>query len=475
MGYRNEEILEQHHITSGIVSSSNLDTFDLNSLNLANIQTRSLDNQYGINSDMISVPYSAANIDIAKIYACERKSGWLTLQLKSLSKDQAQLQMKNCTQNNINYFLGKLDHAALKAISQKWNCSSISNVDEIQEEVSLLQPVDAKLFQTVARSGLRGLKVLSLAECRNFSDAGIESLSQLQFLEKLNLLWCTKIEDEGLNLIAKQFELIKDLNLGGTNVSANGLRDMVGKCEYLTRVSIMGCKKLNHSDDQILLRKQIQCEGVDDVFRFQLQPDVCSNDLPPITKSVLKTRSTLSLNKVYKYLFKRLNQIKIDDLIRNEADPTQVLSEASIDAIVPEEKIEIMCNGHYLKSTLQLNEVRSKYWFENHLNPQPDLMILHYRRKLTVREKVQIELDKLSLKQDLCEKLVRAALPVPSHLSLHCMGCRHQIEHFLMVKQHLNCQQCGNVFCVTCCGNEVAVQQGQVVKVCDSCLQILKV
>ena len=88
------------------------------------------------------------------------------------------------------------------------------------------------------------------------------------------------------------------------------------------------------------------------MFRFQLQPDVSSNDLPPITKSVLKTRSTLSLNKVYKYLFKRLNQIKIDDLIRNEADPNQIMSEACIDSIVPEDKIEIMCNGHYLKSTL---------------------------------------------------------------------------------------------------------------------------
>jgi hypothetical protein len=83
----------------------------------------------------------------------------------------------------------------------------------------------------------------------------------------------------------------------------------------------MGCKKLNHSDDMILIKKQIHCEGVDDVFRFQLQPDVSSNDLPPITKSVLKTRSTLSLNKVYKYLFKRLMQIKIEDLLRNDNDP----------------------------------------------------------------------------------------------------------------------------------------------------------
>lgn len=69
------------------------------------------------------------------------------------------------------------------------------------------------------------------------------------------MLWCNKIEDEGLASICKQFDLIKDLDLGGTNISANGLRDLVGKCENLKTVSIMGCKKLNHSDDQILVRR----------------------------------------------------------------------------------------------------------------------------------------------------------------------------------------------------------------------------
>ena len=68
----------------------------------------------------------------------------------------------------------------------------------------------------------------------------------------------------------------------------------------------MGCKRLNNSDDQILLKHKIACKGVDDVFRFHLLPEATSNDLPQITKSVLKTRSTLGLNKVYKYLLRRL-------------------------------------------------------------------------------------------------------------------------------------------------------------------------
>lgn len=98
------------------------------------------------------------------------------------------------------------------------------------------------------------------------------------------------------------------------------------------------------------------------MFRFHLLPEATSSDLPQITKSVLKTRSTLGLNKVYKYLFRRLLTLKIDDLLRQENDSHDLLNEANIDLIIPEEKIEILCNGNYLKPTLQLKEVKETYW-----------------------------------------------------------------------------------------------------------------
>jgi hypothetical protein len=97
-----------------------------------------------------------------------------------------------------------------------------------------------------------------------------------------------------------------------------GLRDLVKNSPKLKNVSIMGCKKLNNSDDQILTRSKIICQGVDDVFRFHLLPELISSDLPQITKSVLKTRSTLGLNKVYKYLFRRLLALRVEDLLRND-------------------------------------------------------------------------------------------------------------------------------------------------------------
>lgn len=67
----------------------------------------------------------------------------------------------------------------------------------------------------------------------------------------------------------------------------------------------MGCKKLNVSDDLMLRKNKINVESGEDVFRFNLIPEY-NSDLPRITSSVLKTRSTLSLHKVYKYLLKKL-------------------------------------------------------------------------------------------------------------------------------------------------------------------------
>lgn len=238
------------------------------------------------------------------------------------------------------------------------------------------------------------MKVLSLSECRNLSDVGIAKLSQLKYLRKLDLLGCSKIEDEGLRSIGKQFKFINDLDLGGTSITAQGLRDLVQLSPTLQRVCIMGCKKLNNSDDQILTRRQIECQGIDDVFRFHLLPELISSDLPQITKSVLKTRSTLGLNKVYKYLFRRLLSLKVDDLLRTDSlNPNDATSE-HVDQVIPEEKIEIRCNGKYLKPTLQLKDVKEMYWqgpFEN--AEQQNLLILHYRRKFSKLENLAIEID----------------------------------------------------------------------------------
>lgn len=49
--------------------------------------------------------------------------------------------------------------------------------DDIIEEFKVGSNSNSEVFKHLARGGLRGLTVLSLAECRNLSDVGLAKLS----------------------------------------------------------------------------------------------------------------------------------------------------------------------------------------------------------------------------------------------------------------------------------------------------------
>ena len=66
---------------------------------------------------------------------------------------------------------------------------------------------------------------------------------------------------------------LEDIDLGGTTVTSESLRELVTYCLNLRRVNITGCKRLNASDDNILRRNKINVEGGEDVFRFYLIPE----------------------------------------------------------------------------------------------------------------------------------------------------------------------------------------------------------
>ena len=155
-------------------------------------------------------------------------------------------------------------------------------------------------------------------------------MKHLKYLSKVVLLGCMNVKDQGIKDIASNLKYIEDLDIGGTNVTGEALRDLVLLCLNLRKVNISGCKSLNASDDQILKKNKINVEAGEDIFRFYLYPDP-SSELPKITSSVLKTRGTLSMNKVFKYLIKKLQQEKA---IEESPEDQQA------DSIV-----EIMCNG----------------------------------------------------------------------------------------------------------------------------------
>jgi len=96
---------------------------------------------------------------------------------------------------------------------------------------------------------------------------------------------------------------------------------------------------MNASDESILKNNNINCDAGEDIFRFHLIP-APNADLPKITNHILKTRSTLSLHKVYKYLIKKLQDAKVEGFENEDMSHENML--------------HIHCNGQTLDRTLQL-------------------------------------------------------------------------------------------------------------------------
>lgn len=145
----------------------------------------------------------------------------------------------------------------------------IHNFSEIASTVE-----EMRLTMTeIGKGGARGLEVISLAECRNISDTGVSHLKNLKYLSRVILLGCLNVKDDGVKDLARSLKYLEDIDIGGTNISAESLRELVTLCLNLKKVNISGCKRLNASDDKILLKNKINVEGGDDVFRFYLFPE----------------------------------------------------------------------------------------------------------------------------------------------------------------------------------------------------------
>ena len=188
---------------------------------------------------------------------------------------------------------------------------------------------------------------------------GVTKLAKCSLLRKLCFLGCAALKDDGIIGLAKELTFLEEIDVGSTNITGESLRELTIFCLNLKKVNITGCKKLNASDDLILRQNSINVESGEDIFRFHLVPEY-NSDLPKITTSVLKTRSTLSLHKVYKYLVKKLEEANFEDE-----------SDAPI-----EQSVIIVCNGEILSSSLQLKKVKEQFW------PNEDkLLTLNYKRK----------------------------------------------------------------------------------------------
>jgi hypothetical protein len=71
-------------------------------------------------------------------------------------------------------------------------------------------------------------------------------------LTKIVLLGCSNVKDDGVKEIARNIKYLEDIDIGGTNVTGESLRELVLMCLNLKKVNITGCKRLNASDDLVL-------------------------------------------------------------------------------------------------------------------------------------------------------------------------------------------------------------------------------
>lgn len=178
------------------------------------------------------------------------------------------------------------------------------------------------------------------------------------------------VKDEGIIHINKTNDQLETLNLAGTSITSECIYFIVREGAIsLRNINITGCKKLKTTDQELLKSHGFNVKGGEDVFRFNLLPEPFSG-LKKITQSVLKTRSTLSIYRVYKYLAKRL----INDL--NLLPPDFPENCIDHDEFVAKLNIEIHCQGVALQPHMQLKQVYEKYW------DGEDLLTLYYRNKM---------------------------------------------------------------------------------------------
>lgn len=91
----------------------------------------------------------------------------------------------------------------------------------------------------------RAVVCLNLAENRKVTDAGLQRLAKLSWLQELNLSSCD-ITDRGLAWL-KELKELRTLNLSYCNrLSEAGLRHLRGLTR-LTYLDLQGCPRINHA------------------------------------------------------------------------------------------------------------------------------------------------------------------------------------------------------------------------------------
>lgn len=328
-----------------------------------------------------------------------------------------------------------INSEAMHAISQNCNPAYLEelyldgceNIEDISL-ISLCSPFEEgqRIYMDL-KGGAYGLRKLSLSECRTIQNTGLSYLRKLKRLEELNILGCYSITDEGISNLVSKSKNFKKFNLSGTYVSREGLMTIKNNCLSLHTLILHGCRLLSADDSNIF--KGIYVELRDDIFRFQLLP---SNDtsLNSITNNILRTRSSLTIQRVAHYVCKKIS-------------------------LPVGSGIDIICKGKVLSSYMTLKGVEQDMW-------DASMLTLHYRLKAET-EKIK-EIEKV---ESLMGKMPKW---LPDDSAIECGKCGDRFRVFLR-KHH--CRNCGKIFCDKCSSKRILIPAfgytKHPVRVCDNC------
>jgi hypothetical protein len=328
-----------------------------------------------------------------------------------------------------------INSEAMHAISQNCNPEYLEELYldgcENIEDVSLISLCatfeEVRKMTWQLKGGAFGLKKLSLAECRAIQNTGLGYLRKLKNLEEINILGCYSITDEGIQNLVSKSRKFRKLNLSGTYVSREGLLSIRNNCLDVKILILHGCRLLAADDAGIF--KGIHVELRDDIFRFQLLPSH-DTDLNSITNNILRTRSSLTIQRVAHYVCKKIS-------------------------LPVGSGIDIICKGKVLSSYMTLKGVEIDMW-------DSTMLTLHYRLK-TETEKIK-ENEKV---ESLMGKMPKWE---PDESTNECLVCRERFRVFLR-KHH--CRGCGKIFCDKCSSKKVLIPAfgytKHPVRVCDQC------
>jgi hypothetical protein len=327
-----------------------------------------------------------------------------------------------------------INSESLHAISQNCNPDNFKelyldgceNIDDFALLMLCSTFLDKKKCEL--KGGARGLVKLSLAECRMISNEGVCYLRKLKKLEDLNILGCYSISDEGIARLVGKAKQFRKFNLSGTYVSREGLNAIARNCGNIQALILHGCRLLSNEDSMIF--KNCHVELRDDIFRFQLlpTPETCLNS---ITNNILRTRSSLTIQRVAHYVFKKLQH--------------------------GANNIDILCKGRVLSSYMTLRDVERDMWDNS-------MLTLYYRLK----EETQKILENEKV-ENLMGKMPKW---VHDDLVNECLKCHERFRIF--VRKH-HCRKCGNIFCDRCSQKRMFIPAfgytKKPVRVCDNCAE----